>query len=243
VTQVNILKCALTASSLQLEGLKQRAKDDVSAAINEVLLQKILVVELQLQLDHVRVTQIPIPKLLDDLAHTIEKRIVHFTSAKGTHLATKVKVVCESVLTTVFDGRCIPYLLSKAQGPIQRKNPYHHAMQVAKIIDLSRSLLNLSGYHALRKGIEGDEEGKIERNGGWLASKYHVMKSMKAVEVAAQIDIPFSLIDNTDHLTAPHGMVLPKTTCVSLLLLRSLTYIMFFESSTTTAQAIAMMSR
>jgi hypothetical protein len=67
-------------------------------------------------------------------------------------------------------------------------------MQVAKIIDLSGSLLNLSGYHVLRKGIEGDEEGRIERNGGWLASKYHVMKSMKAVEGAAQIDIPFSPI-------------------------------------------------
>jgi hypothetical protein len=68
-------------------------------------------------------------------------------------------------------------------------------MQVAKKIDLSGSLLNLSGYHALRKGIEGDEEGKIERNGGWLASKYHVMKSMKAVEVIAQINIPFSPIE------------------------------------------------
>jgi hypothetical protein len=36
--------------------------------------------------------------------------------------------------------------------------------------------------------------GKIERNSGWLASKHHVMKSMKAVEVTARIDIPFSPI-------------------------------------------------
>jgi hypothetical protein len=67
-------------------------------------------------------------------------------------------------------------------------------MLVAKIVDLSGSLLNLSGYHALQKQIEGDEEGKIERNSGWLASKYHVMKLMKAVEAAAQINIPFSPI-------------------------------------------------
>jgi hypothetical protein len=65
--------------------------------------------------------QIPIPEPLDDLADTIE-RIVHSTSAKGTHLATKVKVVCESVLSSVFDGQCIPYLLSKVQGPIECKN-------------------------------------------------------------------------------------------------------------------------
>jgi hypothetical protein len=54
--------------------------------------------------------------------------------------------------------------------PIQCENPYCHV-----IIDLSGSLLNLSGYDALRKGMEGDNDGKVERNGGWLASKYHVM--------------------------------------------------------------------
>lgn len=197
LNQVQNLKRALTASNLSMtlqhEDIKQRAEDDVSNAINDVLLQKSLVVELKLQLEHVRVTQIPIPESLDDLADTIE-RIVHSTSAKGTHLATKVKVVCESVLTSVFDGKCLPYLLSKTQGPIKRKNPYRRAMQVAKIIDLSGSLLNLSGYNALRQGIEADG-GKIERNGGWLASRYHVMKSMTAVEVAAQIDIPFSPVD------------------------------------------------
>ncbi len=37
-------------------------------------------------------------------------------------------------------------------------------------------------------------------------------------------------------------MILPKTTCGSLLLLRSSTYVMFFESSTTTAPTIATMS-
>jgi hypothetical protein len=66
VNQVKSLKCALTVSSLQLEGLKQPAEDDVSAAIDDVLLQKILVVDLQLQLDHVHVMQIPIPESLDD---------------------------------------------------------------------------------------------------------------------------------------------------------------------------------
>jgi hypothetical protein len=56
---------------------------------------------------------------------------------------------------------------------------------------LSGSLINLSGYDTLRKEMERDATGKVKRkNGGWLASKYHVMKCMTAVEVAAQQDIP-----------------------------------------------------
>jgi hypothetical protein len=60
--------------------------------------------------------QIPISESLDDLANTIEC-IVHSMWAKDAHLATKVKVVCELVLTSFFDGWCLPYLLSKAQHP------------------------------------------------------------------------------------------------------------------------------
>jgi hypothetical protein len=59
---------------------------------------------------------------------------------------------------------------------IQCENPYSRTLQIAKIINLSGSLLNLSGYDALRKGMEGDNGGKVERNGRWLASKYHVTK-------------------------------------------------------------------
>jgi hypothetical protein len=50
----------------------------------------------------------------------------------------------------------------------------------------------------LRKGVEGDAAGKVERNGGWLASKDHVMKCMTAVEIAAQKEI--LLKGNTDTL-------------------------------------------
>jgi hypothetical protein len=85
------------------------------------------------------------------------------------------------------------YLLHKAHGPVQRKNPYQSAMQSAKIIDLnSGSLLNLLGYVALRKGVEANGGVKISRCGGWLLSKYHVMKAMTAVSTAAQAVIPFA---------------------------------------------------
>jgi hypothetical protein len=36
-------------------------------------------------------------------------------------------------------------------------------MQIAKIIDLSGSVLNLSGYDTLHKGMEADTDGKIEK--------------------------------------------------------------------------------
>jgi hypothetical protein len=65
------------------------------------------------------------------------------------------------------------------------------AIQIAKVIGLSDSLLNIAGYNALRKGVKGDGDAKIERNGGWLVSKYHLMKAMKMIKVAAQAIIPF----------------------------------------------------
>ncbi len=120
------------------------------------------------------------------------------TAKKGTHLSTKVRIICESVLSQCFDGACRTYLMDRTRRHIQSENPYRRAIQIAKIIDLSGSLLNLSGYDALRKGMEGDNDGKVERNGGWLASKYHVMKSMTAVETAAREHIPFSTIAPED---------------------------------------------
>ncbi len=114
------------------------------------------------------------------------------TTSKGTHLKTKVNIICESVLSDVYDGQCLSYLVSRTTDPdVQRKNPYQRAMQIAKIIDLSGSVINLSGYDALRKGMEADAAGKIERNGGWLVSKYHVMQAMTKVEIAAEEVIPF----------------------------------------------------
>jgi hypothetical protein len=81
---------------------------------------------------------------------------------------------------------------------IQCENPYCRAIQIAKIIDLSGGLCNQSGYNTLRKGMEGDKDGQVERNGGWLALKYHVMKSMTAVKTAAREHIPFSPISPED---------------------------------------------
>jgi hypothetical protein len=54
---------------------------------------------------------------------------------------------------------------------IQGENPYHCAIEIAKIINLSGSLINLSGYDTLQKGVEGDATGKVERDGGWLVGK------------------------------------------------------------------------
>jgi hypothetical protein len=64
-------------------------------------------------------------------------------------------------------------------------------MQIAKVLDLNGSVLNLPGYNALRKGVKGDVEGYIECNGSWLTSKDFVMKVVMAVETAANAVIPF----------------------------------------------------
>jgi hypothetical protein len=195
--QVAHLKALLTqnVASLTAEfatvsaSLANQGERDAHYGLAELQLEKNLVVQLKAELELAKVTNVPIPESLDGLAASIEQ-IVNCTSKKGTHLATKVKVICESILTTVFDGQCLPYLMDRTFRMIQGENPYRRAIEIAKIIDLSGSLINLSAYDTLRKGIEGDASGKVERNGGWLASKYHVMKCMTAVETAAQEHIP-----------------------------------------------------
>jgi hypothetical protein len=93
-------------------------------------------------------------------------------------------------------------------------------MQVAKVIDLSESLLNLSGFDALRKGVEGDEDGKIARCGGWLTSKYHGMKAMTAVSAASQSVIPFApmgaaqLEDGIGGVQFDYGKLLAYLLCL-----------------------------
>jgi hypothetical protein len=99
-----------------------------------------------------------------------------------------------------FDGRCLSYLLDLTLHLIQGKHPYCRAIEIAKIIDLSGSLINLSAYYSLRKGMEGDVNGKVERNGGWLASKYNVMKCMKSIKTAAQFDLPLKPLLPSDDI-------------------------------------------
>ncbi len=57
------------------------------------------------------------------------------------------------------------------------------------------SILNLSGYDLLRYGMEADENGKIKRMGGFLASKYQVKNEMKKVEEHASGVIPYDAVD------------------------------------------------
>jgi hypothetical protein len=207
VRQVKDLKLLLTtkvagfmeefaAVKTELNADKER---NMNFWLSEVQAEKTMVAKLKAELEAFTMTGIPVPESIDDLAASIEQ-IVNCTTKKGTHLATKVKIICESVLTSVFDGRCLAYLMGRTLRPIQGKNPYRRAIEIAKIIDLSGSLINLSGYNALRKGVEGDADGKVERNGGWLASKYHVMKCMKAVETAAQVDLPLKPLILTDDI-------------------------------------------
>jgi hypothetical protein len=115
---------------------------------------------------------------------------------KGTHLPSRVKTLCETVWSTsVYNGDCSTYLLDKAKGIIERENPFSPGIEIAKIIDLSGSVLNLSGYGTLRLGMEADEDGKIKQNGGWLVSKYKVSQAMTTVEEHAKGVIPFDVVD------------------------------------------------
>jgi hypothetical protein len=81
---------------------------------------------------------------------------------------------------------------------MKSNNPYRSAIQIAKTIDLSGSLLNILGYAALQRGIEADGDDKIERNGGWLCSEYHLKKAMKPM-VASENDAGINGVQFEDY--------------------------------------------
>jgi hypothetical protein len=168
-----------------------------TSLLDDLVVEKTLVASLKMEVATAYVSYLPLPESLDHLAASVEQ-LVTCTTKKGSHLNTKVRIICDMMLTTLFDGKCRTYLLHKAKGLVQRENPYRRAMIIAKVIDLGGSVLNLSGYDQLRKGVEGDAQGSIVRKGGWLASKYYVMKAMTAVETAAQHVIPFTNLGADD---------------------------------------------
>jgi hypothetical protein len=61
----------------------------------------------------------------------------------------------------VYNGQCKNYLLDKAKGIIQREIPYRRAIEIAKIIDLSSSVLNLSECNTLCRGMGRMKMGRL----------------------------------------------------------------------------------
>jgi hypothetical protein len=142
--QVTNLKELLTRPALEKASLVTQSKQDAQFrhyCLAKLQIEKNLVVKLKADLEAATMTGIPIPESIDDLAASIEQ-IINCTTKKGTHLATKVKIICESILTTVFDRKCLSYLVDRTFRRIQGENPYQRAIEIAKIIDLSGSLIN-----------------------------------------------------------------------------------------------------
>jgi hypothetical protein len=147
-----MLKGKLTRKVLQFELFLLGEQVQKQSLPKDMIAEKAQVASLQMDLKAMNLSRIPGPESLDaDIAVTIEQ-IMNCTAKKGTHLSTKVQIICESLLTECFDRAWCAYLMDRMCHLIQCENPYHHAIQIVNIIDLSGSLLNLSGYDALRKG-------------------------------------------------------------------------------------------
>jgi hypothetical protein len=134
--QVDRLKGKLTRKVTQFQLLLLGEQDQKQSLLDNVNAEKAQVASLQMDLQAMNPDCIPAPKSLADIAATAKK---------GTHLSTKVRIICETVLEQCFDGACRAYLMDRMPRPIQCENPYCCAIQIAKIIDLSESLINQSG--------------------------------------------------------------------------------------------------
>jgi hypothetical protein len=72
-------------------------------------------------------------------------------------------------------------------------------MEVARDMDLGSGQLNISGLELLRKGIEGNENGRLKYGGGWLTTKYYLQQANTTkVHAAAQLVIPFQDVPTPD---------------------------------------------
>jgi hypothetical protein len=82
-------------------------------------------------------------------------------------------------------------------------------MEVARVMDLGSGQLNLSGFELLRKGIEGNVNGREKYGGGWLATKYYLQQAKSRVHAGAQLVIPFQEISTTnlDGFTFNHSKI------------------------------------
>jgi hypothetical protein len=90
-------------------------------------------------------------------------------------LGVNQKYLAEKLANVVreeaYGGLCGEYLSSSYCVKIQATNPYRNAMEVARVMDLGSDQLNISGLELLRKGIEGDKNGRVKYGGGWLSTK------------------------------------------------------------------------
>jgi hypothetical protein len=134
-------------------------------------------------------------------SHSYVKKLEDTTK---DHLAVGVnrKYLAEKLADVVrgeaYGGLCGTHLHSKYCQEIQAANPYRDAMNVCRVMDLGSGQLNISGIEMLRKGIEGDEHGKVKYGGGWLTTKYYIQQAQNKVHGVAQKVIPFEEIPTPD---------------------------------------------
>jgi hypothetical protein len=81
------------------------------------------------------------------------------TGVNRKYLAEKLADV---VRVQAYGGLCGNHLHNPYCQEIQASNPYRDAMDICRVMDLGSGQLNISGIEMLRKGIEGNEHGKVK---------------------------------------------------------------------------------
>jgi hypothetical protein len=114
--QVDRLKGKLTRKVSQFELLLLGKQVEKQSLLDDVNAEKTQVASLQIDLQAMNLARIPTPESLDNIASPIE-HIMNCTAKKGTHLSTKVQIICETVLEQCFDGACRAYLMDRTRHP------------------------------------------------------------------------------------------------------------------------------
>ena len=120
----------------------------------------------------------------------------HLFMAQGTHQKTKNRAIVEVLWNKLMKDKFRPFVVQRAREAILPRSPLLNACEVAKLMDVSGSVINLKAVHLLRQ-METDGDCAPEKSSDWITSTYKVKDAMYHLEEKGQGIIPFKTTDES----------------------------------------------
>ena len=96
-----------------------------------------------------------------------------------------------------LDDNIRPLIAEKCWEYLMPINPFQSPEEVLQIMDLNGAVLNLGGIRLLQDvEVRNDNGALLESGTNWMASSYKICKAQTIIEEAAQIEIPFWMLDD-----------------------------------------------
>lgn len=139
-------------------------------------------------------------KTPNDFSFTLKGYIesVKNSHPKGTWRSTIYHSVVSEIWESLgADDNIRPFIADKCREYLMPINPFQSPEEVLRIMDLNGAVLNLGGIRLLREVEVKDVNGSVVESGtNWMTSSYQIRKAQTILETAAQLEIPFRMLDD-----------------------------------------------